>query len=225
MKPFAAVQALLNYNKTSKRTDIVGSCFRLWSPIHFITANHCIENTNPSELKVMNPFSNYQNLNCVEIYRHAEADIAVLKVTGSVPEQFEKFKISGDEPSYGAPIHCFGIIPNLIKTGAPGRVIGGIVQRDLIHKDHKYKSHSIELSVPIPKGMSGGPAFLAHRDDSAIGVAIGTIKSEVVISEFINYQDEKTQEKERISEITRYGIILTLYSVRNWLEEIIPKQD
>jgi len=225
MKPFLAVQALGRGNPTNGKIDIVGSSFRLWSSNHFITAQHCVRNIEPSQLKIMNPLSDTHHFNCLAINRHAKADIAVLEVQGTIPEQLEKFKLSNKEASYGANIHCFGIMINLLETGAPARVIGGIIQRDFTYKDGTYQSAALELSVPIPKGMSGGPAFFAHRDDIAIGVAIASIKSEVVVSEFEEYENDKLKEKERISEITRYGVILNLWEVKSWLEEVIPKKD
>lgn len=108
---------------------------------------------------------------------------------------------------------------------APGRVIGGIIQRDFTYVDGIYSSSVFEFSVPIPKGMSGGPAFIASKDDLAIGVAIATIKSEVVVSSFEEYGKNGTKERERISEIVRYGVVLRLLTVKDWLEEILPQKE
>ena len=225
MKPYLAVQGLLRCNKVGK-PEIAGSTFRLWSSNHFITASHCVQDIEPAQLKIMNPLNNNHDLNCVAIHRHSKADIAVVEVEGPVPERFQKFKITRSDFSYGAPIHCFGIILDWEGSTdyAPARVIGGIIQRDFIYDDSVYKSPAFELSTPIPKGMSGGPAFLAVQADVAIGIAIATIKSEVVISSFEECENDEIKTRERISEITRYGVVLRLYTVRDWLEEIIPKE-
>ena len=50
-------------------------------------------------------------------------------------------------------------------------------------------------------------------------MAIGTIKSEVVVSSFEEYENEKIKERERISEIIRYGVVLRILKVKDWLEK------
>jgi hypothetical protein len=56
-------------------------------------------------------------------------------------------------------------------------------------------------------------------------VAIGTIKSSVVVSEYTDYEDEKKKESEKISEIVRYGVILRLFELREWITETLPRSN
>ena len=69
--------------------------------------------------------------------------------------------------------------------------------------------------------MSGGPAFLDAQDNTVIGMAIGTIESSVVLSQVIEYEDDKLKESEKIKEIVRYGVILRLAEYQYWLESIL----
>jgi S1-C subfamily serine protease len=220
MRPFAAVQPLMRRNKKGDWI-FAGSCFRLWSPNHYITANHCIQGAEPDHLKVLNVISGAQDLECSNVARHPAADIAIIQIEGDIPGEYERFKLA-DKWGLGGQIHCFGYVSDTMATlcAANARVIGGIIQREFVYDDGIYKSPAIELSAPIPKGTSGGPAFIAASPEYAIGVAIATIKSEVVVHGFEEYKENGHYEKERISEITRYGVILQFHvEIIRWLEE------
>ncbi len=222
MKPYRAVQALIGYNSSKKKREIIGSCFRLWASNYFLTANHCVNGLKPEQIQVMNCMDDNHDFQCIAVYQHSKSDIAVLEVKGEIPEIFEKFKLSEQNFAYGSQIHCFGMNIDWDKSGSPGRVIGGIIQRDFTYSDGKYESKALELSVPIPKGTSGGPAFFANKDDTVIGMAIGTIKSEVVVSSFEEYEEKEVKTRERISEIIRYGVILRLDPLKEWIQSILP---
>jgi hypothetical protein len=226
MKPFAAVQALLKYCSDKDRYELCGSCFRLWANNYYLTARHCISESSPDVIKILNCIDDRSFIDCVAIYEHPTADVAIMQVSGVVPEQFQKFKLSENEYKLGAPLHCFGFLhewyQNPNHKASPGRVIGGIIQREFIHNDGIYVTPAFEFSVPIPIGMSGGPSFYAQKDDTVLGMAIGTIKSSVVVHGFTEYEDDKVKAKEKISEITRFGVILRLLKFKDWLESIIP---
>jgi len=229
MKPFAAVQALLKYSSEENKYEFCGSCFRLWARDYYITARHCINGSTPETIKVLNCLNDDLLIDCVAIHEHPTADISILQVKGCVPQEFQRFRLSQEEYKLGTNIHCFGLLHDWMRNPnhemAPGRVIGGIIQRDFIHNDGLYVSPSLEFSVPIPMGMSGGPAFFAHKDDIVLGMAIGTIKSSVVVHGYTKYEDDRVKEKEKISEITKYGVILRLLQFKNWLESILPAPD
>lgn len=226
MKPFAAVQALLKYSSDKSRYEFCGSCFRLWAEDYYLTARHCICGSSPKIIKVLNCIDDDLFIECTAIHEHPTADIAILQVNRNVPQQFQRFKLSQKEYTLGTNLHCFGLLHDWMQNPnheiAPGRVVSGIIQRDFIHSDGLYVSPSLEFSVPIPIGMSGGPAFYAYKDDTVIGMAIGTIKSSIVVQEYIEYEDDRLKEKEKISEITRYGVILRLLKFKDWLESILP---
>jgi hypothetical protein len=221
MKIFFFVQALFKIN-VGKAPTILGSCFRVNDSNYYITANHCLDRLESKDLAVSNIFRN-NDLLCSSIHRHDKADIAIIKVEGQIPKEYGNFNIVEADHFVGTTIHCFGMMEEgeHIKGDSPMRVIGGIIQRDFIHKNGPYESWCFEFSSPIPKGMSGGPAFLARNEKIVVGVAIGTIKQEVVISGFEEYQNGNLKQKERISEIIRYGVILRLNPIKKWIYEII----
>ena len=137
MKPFHAVQALVHYDDSNKYLGILGSAFRLWSPNHYVTANHCVENLSTQNIKVFNSYGN--DISCKSISRHPTSDIAVLEMADNIPTEFEQFKMADFDWSYGMSVHCFGMLCHRGGRVAQelARVIGGIVQRDCIYDDGK----------------------------------------------------------------------------------------
>lgn len=221
MKPFAAVQALLKTSQGKK--ELLGSCFRLEAPNYYITTNHCIENLEPKEIEVMNAMDENNDIPCVAIHRHPKADIAMIEVEGKIPDEYEKFQLISRDSFVGTQVHCFGMLAKgeHIKGDSPVRTIGGIIQRDFHYKNRKYEFLAFELASPIPKGMSGGPAFIADKPHLAVGVAIGAIESEIVVAGFTEYENNQIKERERISKITQYGVILRLKPLEDWLKKIM----
>lgn len=156
------------------------------------------------------------------VQQHPSADAAVLFTEDEIPGEFEQFRMTDQDFKLGAPTHCFGMVTDAGGgTNMTQRVIGGIIQRDFIHEDSTYKSQCVELSVPIPTGMSGGPAFYAHKPGIAIGIAIGSLQSEVVVHTVSEYENDTLRERERISRIVEYGVVLRLFPIKNWLESVL----
>jgi len=162
------------------------------------------------------------DIRCKAIYKHSNADIAIIEVE-EVPNKLERFSIYKSDFHLGMPIHCFGIVSDLFisRTRNPFRVIAGIVQRDFIYDDSKYRSLSLELSSPIPKGLSGGPAFIATQPEMVVGISIATIQSEIIVSNINEYEEDGIRLKEKISEFVRYGVILRIFPLIDWINSII----
>ena len=238
MKPYAAMQPIFRKIPNEDRGEFAGSSFRLWSDNHFLTAGHCVQDYVPEDVGVFDMIQS-RIFHCVNIARHPEADLAVLEIEGRVSSQFEKFKLAEVPCTFGENVHCFGALTDWRthndEAEAPARVIGGIIQRHFVHRDGNYVTPALEVSVPIPKGMSGGPAFNAKHNAIAVGIAIGTVKSSTFVSTINEFEDATHKETgkisetvrhietEKISEIIRYGVLLRLFDVTDWLIEILPR--
>jgi len=224
MKPFKAVQPVLYKDESS--ITILGSCFRLWSPSHYLTAQHVVDSFPEKNIFIMNPFDSSGDFYVKTIHKHLTADIAILKVDPIPDARFEQLKITDSEAKLGQDIHCFGIVWDLFQSRERSqfRVIGGILQRDLLYNDGNYKSEAFELSAPIPKGLSGGPAFLGQQPEIVVGMALATIQSEIQLSSITEIQENGKCFSERISEYTRYGIILRLFPLMDWIKSIIGQE-
>ncbi len=229
MKPYAAVQPIFRKIPNEDKGEFAGSSFRLWADNHFLTAGHCVQDYIPENVGVFDKLQN-KIFHCVNITRQPTADLAVLEIEGQLHPFYQKFKIAKVACTLGENVRCFGALrdwrywnPDESTGEAQARLVGGLVQRFFTHESQQYVSPAFEFSTPIPQGMSGGPAFNAKLDDIAVGVAIGTIKSSVFVSETVHeYEENGLKERERIEEVIRYGVVLRLFDFTDWLKEVLP---
>jgi hypothetical protein len=217
MHPFAAVHTLVETEPTGAFIHILGSCFRLHdSKQCFITAHHCIRGYENKCLAILNPLGT--DIPVTNIIQHSIADLAILVTKNQIPEKYEQLILGEEKNCLGTQVHCFGVISDY--SGIPDplyRVIGGIIQRYLFHEDGPYKQYALELSVPIPTGMSGAPAFYASKPNNVIGVALGSLESRIVIHAIEEYENSEIKEREKISRVVEYGIILRIDKIKEWL--------
>ena len=217
MKPYARVQPIVTVDPNGRYTSICGSAFRLWSPGHYVTAAHCVAGLDPTSCRIL--ATEDQDIGVESICFHHTADVALLTVDpATVPEQFEVFANLTDT-NLGQQMHCFGFVAKSAQGPVTPRVISGIVQRHFEHCDASFRSPAIEIGVPVPKGMSGGPIFLSISTDSVAGVAVGSVESEVIVHGLEEVQQDGATYRERISRITEYGVGVRLAKLEEWLKE------
>jgi hypothetical protein len=95
-----------------------------------------------------------------------------------------------------------GYIQRLVPSG---RMINGI------HPD------TFELSFAITKGLSGSPLFIHCGDhDKVVGVCVGTIQSEVVDYEQIEYRENNELYREKKTRIEEFGIAHDIRPLLDW---------
>lgn len=220
MNPYTSIQALIRYKNTEKPSGVIGTCFRIQKSNQcFITAHHCINGINKSEIKILNATPK-TDLSIHEVIPHPKADIAVLVTEDIVPNNFEQFQLTESDFFYGAPAHCFGYTCDFGgRTKIEPRALVAFVQREFTYKDGQYNSKAIEISSPIPKGMSGGPVFYPPKANKCevFGVAIASIESQIVVHSLNEYKNEIETEREKISKVIEYGVVLRLASIKDWL--------
>ncbi len=221
IKPYSAVHLIIL--RRNNNANILGCCFRIWSDNHFLTASHCICDYPHDEIFIFDPTKEDEWYIPVINYKlHENADIAIMEIDNYDLKQFYKFSITKIDLSLGHPLHAFGHVKGLI--GNSFRIVPGFSMRDFIFKDNinKYEYSAIELSAPIPKGTSGAPVFSAWPPNQLVGIATGSHNSEIELRNITIYEDDNKIEKEKISEFTRYGIVLDILKVLPWLKENIP---
>lgn len=221
--PYRSVQMQIGRNPEGRR--IVGCAFRLKAhPSHFLTAAHCVADLEPPDLEVMDPVRDDEDIACAEIVIHPEADLAMLRCDHPFPEFFEACEFYPEDYKLGTQVHCFGYCSDLQterpERGARHRVVGGIVQRDLIWDNRNYSSRALELSMTVPRGMSGAPVFVLERPGPVLGVALGTLESEIVAYQSEEFTDGHVVSRERVSRIVQYGVALRLHPYRNWISDV-----
>ncbi|MHA1360766.1 MAG: hypothetical protein ACTSRC_21805, partial [Candidatus Helarchaeota archaeon] len=80
--------------------------------------------------------------------------------------------------------------------------------------------HAYELSFPIPKGVSGGPVFIAGQK-TLIGVAL--MSHDSVLSRYEDTEILSDSEKyaEKVVQVTQFGIAANVYEIRDWKPAIL----
>ena len=91
------------------------------------------------------------------------------------------------------------------------------MQRRLTYTAGSRTSPVLELSSALPQGMSGAPVYIPRYPPLVVGLALGTVESEVVVHAVEEFESNGIRERERVSRIIQYGIALELVAVSEWL--------
>jgi hypothetical protein len=165
----------------------LGSCASVLDGSVFVTAGHCVDNTDQDTLWV-NHFG-ASAPDCFtqvrEVHRIPEADMAVITTGPSAENWASPFQAVQYAADFGDEVYAIGH-PDDLSSSIPGqrslRFFRGIVQRPFLHVFPRRKPYSaFELSFACPPGLSGGPVFLAEAPHVILGVVTGNYDSYTVI--------------------------------------------
>lgn len=209
------------------KQDFLGTCFAFPSTRYFLTAAHCVDGLKPSTLRVQAAFEGVLQAARVDwIANHPQADLALLGVTTSPWASATPFVGVYTNPLLGQPFYAFGY-PLEIFSDQPDReterLFRGHLQRLFYYRSpHSgYAYSALELSIPCPRGLSGGPVFVTEGDFGVIGVVAENLES-------INYRhSEKTTTEDGVIERTiyqaviNYGVAVEIGPHMDWIEETI----
>jgi hypothetical protein len=209
-----------------------GTCFGFRHPDYYLTAAHCIADAGPEDVLVSQsaPSSSPNALSVrlvgvSEIFRHDEADLAVLKVNadvaGAIAAPFPGHLVANhslgeDFMAFGYPESVYG--PDARRATA--RLFKGHYQRFFGHQSHLgYHYHAAELSVGCPAGLSGGPLFRPEAHSVVVAVASENIES----ATSADFEEESAGEVTTVyRRVLTYGVAVLLEPLRSWLAETIP---
>ena len=198
----------------------VGTCFALRQTNAFLTAAHCTSDENmfivmPGLLPKLHKVS--------RVIRHPSADLAVLRLDDDAWPPVDPFLVVAPAPPMGTEFMAYGFpedapAPNQDRPEPIQRLFRGYIQRGLQYERGSYKYAAVEMSVPCPAGLSGGPLFAADSHAQVIGLATENVesmtyvgRSEEVVAGAIT---SRTQEIHRV----QYGIAVLLAPVSDWLD-------
>ena len=223
MDPLAAVAEVLHYDigrsPTTPHRDrpFLGTCFAFGSPRFFVTAAHCVDGVSADELSVCQTGRSGASLVRVnEVQRHPTADLAILSLAGPFGG-LTPFADSVGIPGLGLDFWAYGFPEDVFGPAARQpvpRVFRGHFQRGLRFQSKLkagYSYDAVELSIPAPAGLSGGPLFYSHEPNVVLAVVAEDLES----MNLLHSVEETTNRKgvivrEHFHKVIQYGIAVDL---------------
>jgi hypothetical protein len=203
----------------------LGTAFAFRTGQHYLTAAHCVGDLPASEIYVnVRGLDNLMSVARVE--RHPTADVALLILESDIERAGT---IYADPPrgSYRSPVLAFGYPEDAMAGEASSpkpRVFIGHYQRFFRHKSlHTGREYeAVELSIPAPGGLSGGPVFPQELLNLVTGLVTENYESTTRLQavEDINAAGEKRTIQYQT--VVSYGITVLLDPLREWIEERVP---
>jgi hypothetical protein len=204
---------------------LLGTAFAFRTGQHYLTAAHCIGDLSPSDI-YLNVRGLDDLMSVAHVERHPTADVALLVLESDI-EQAEPFMLIREEQAIGPQFFAFGYPEDAMEGKAPSpkpRVFIGHYQRFFHHKslhtDREYDA--VELSIPAPGGLSGGPVFPQELLNLVSGLVTENYESTTRLQavEDINAAGEKRTIQYQT--VISYGIAALLDPLRDWIEERVP---
>jgi hypothetical protein len=211
-------------------TDFLGTCFAFPSPRHFITAAHCVSGHVASALRVDATFKGvFQKAKVEWISCHPQADLALLGVSTSPWASATPFSSVCKHPLLGQPFYAFGY-PLDVFSKDPNketdRLFRGYVQRLFCYSSPITQTSypALELNIPCPVGLSGGPVFVTEGDFSVMGIVTENLESTNYRSEEETVTNRRMTERTVYKQIINYGVAIQLAPYVDWIDETVKRR-
>jgi hypothetical protein len=227
-RPFHSVALVLG-TENPRRPVFLGTCFAYRSRLRFLTAAHCVGEIPASQLTILLPLSEHDDIIGVdEIIRHPAADLAVLAVSSRVSDEVLPFVGLSAIHTWGHPVDALGFpedsdfrpTPEPVQPTA--RYFSGTIQRFYTHTSVMgYIYQAGELSFGAPSGLSGGPVFTPQETDRIVGVVAENRDTTTHIPSARERTEGGASCADR--EVIRYGVFVSLTSVSPWLDKVAPE--
>ncbi len=214
--------------QTPANLGMLGTCFPLNTPRHFLTAAHCIRSVPLSELVVQGTGLLSKRAQVTRVAIHPTADVAVLEIDLPSEHYIAPLQLGKLGNFYwGAPVVAFGFPADttylgtpkdyITMTGPTARFFRGHVQRTGLHISHDgFKYQAMELSFAAPAGLSGGPVFIADSEDP-IALVAENQESSTYLHTITEVRDEGKEFHESIHSVVNYAISVSLVNLGEWI--------
>jgi hypothetical protein len=116
------------------------------------------------------------------------------------------------------PLPDVGLVPT-------PRVFKGHIQRHI--RNYKsdatgYKYDAIELSMPCPPGLSGGPCFKPLSPMTIIGVVTENVEATKILDQVEEIRRPGYHEVTKLKSVISYGIGIDPRAIATWLDKYVP---
>jgi Trypsin-like peptidase domain len=124
-------------------------------------------------------------------------------------------------PTLDAELHCIGSPLDLVDSSGEflefePRFLKGHTTRVLTEPSFDLTAPLMELSYPIPRGMSGSPIYLESGRAPRMLVGIASKNKLTYLAEHESVLHSASEEPERIYRIIEYGLAVRLSAVVLW---------
>ncbi len=165
------------------------------------------------------------------VIHHPDADVAILEVPPDqeLPTSLSFFK-SIERPQMGEDFFAYGF-PIFGGERLDPRVLWGAFQtfrhytscltREADKRPYTYFAG--ELSIPCPRGLSGGPVFRRDRHDVLLAIVTENHEegTEISYSEELAIKDGQ-KNFTSTKNVILYGMSVVAAAIENWLVQEIP---
>ena len=212
------------------RPTYFGSCFAFGRADVFVTTHHCVAALTAGALGIglsAPGDASADGIRVAAVVSHPTADLAVLlarAIPGGLPSPLSGVDRGDDAVTeWGARVVTLGYPSDTIPPGVPPapRLLEGGVQRVFDYDDGRGVYRALELSMPVPAGLSGSPV-VRTRDGALIGVVAANHAAPTYRGRFERAGGEGayTYAVREPAEV-RYGVAVSLPHVAGWLEEAV----
>jgi hypothetical protein len=214
---------------------VLGTCFAFRRPTSFLTAHHVVAEHDPSTLAIGLVSKTDFTLGLVGvgelrpvagIHLHPAADVAILDVPDTGDGIIEPVPAIVPDLHLGETFAAFGFPTTLVEGESGGtmhRTLMGHYQRFMTFESfRKYRYFAGEMNVPTLVGMSGSP--LVNPNTYLVsGLAAESIDVESMPALIAETTRDGVTERYTEKALIRFGVAVILGSVRDWINEYIPR--
>jgi hypothetical protein len=208
--------------------SFLGTCFALRSQHHFLTARHCVGSLAADEVAIAVP-GVLAPVVAEAIAHHPTADVTVVRLPSEAPvAQVEPFWMGVPLRALGVDFMAFGYPESVSGDQArepTPRLFKGHVQRFFDHTSYiGYHYRAVELSIPAPAGLSGGPVF-GGSTVSVFGMVTENFQSWTTVEAVEEVREQGIVGATEYRAIVNYGVAILLNEESAWLDAHLPTFD
>jgi hypothetical protein len=221
-RPFYSLALLYNASAEAG-PSFLGTAFAFRHREFFLTASHCVGTLEARELRLVLPLIDEDDITIANIEHHSSADVSLLMAGSIPPSRLEPCVGLGGADNWGDPIQVLGYPEESSEEGVvpTARLLWGTIQRKFTHTSRLgYKYFAGETSFGAPAGISGGPVHSPSGLDHVVGVMTENHDSTTYLKSVEEVQADGQMYRERIHEVIRYGLYVSLAEIADWLDPL-----